>query len=827
MQHSFASQYIQELRTRYEEAVNKARSESEEWKSEIRRFVDAKCKEVGFHHVLTELAFLQIRKDDHGKNHGIIPVVLGGDNVEYLEFVEGCNVFLKNRDKEPYKLFFKVLERLYDNDKGHAIIRVIQNCYKELQKKDVISAKDISVQISNGLDLIAKDAARGVRYWDRRNQGDTPRHFIVPFGRNENFVGRENILEQLLVRIPPAANKDNCQRTALEGLGGVGKTHIAIEVAYRVRDQHPDCSIYWVPAIDIVNFENAYREIGRRLGIKGIDDDKADVKPLVKQNLSQSVGSWLLIIDNADDKDILLAGAKLVDHLPFSREGSILFTTRYDDVAVRLQVQRKNIITVHEMSNDEATTLLYNNLQESQKGDNESTTRLLRLLVNFPLAIKQASAYLASNMDVSVFEYLDQCESSDTEMFDMLTKDFEDISRYSDAKVRNSIATTWLISFKHITEHNPQAADYLKFISLLAEKDIPRSLLPKSNPIEMKEALSVLKAYAFIAERNDPDVFDMHRLVRLVMRNWLQNNREWEKWTVKVVRRLNEEYPVPDHENIQTWTKYLPHGQAVLSDAVDIDDDRLLLLTAESYTFLGKYSAAEELYRHALKLMKNRPGEDYLNIAMILYSLANTTHSQGRSKEAEELYQQTLSIQEEVLGRKHPDTFFTMNRLALNLGAQRRYEEAEELYQQTLNIQEEVLGRKHPDTLSTMNHLALNLKSQRRYEEAEELYQQTLNIQEEVLGRKHTDTLTTMESLSFNFYTQGKTKKAEELCRQVLDLREEVLGRKHPNTLASMHALAGILNSTPKKQEEAEEVCRQALKLREEVLESIPTQLFP
>ncbi|RYP17189.1 hypothetical protein DL767_010064 [Monosporascus sp. MG133] len=121
-------------------------------------------------------------------------------------------------------------------------------------------------------------------------------HFMLPFGRNEDFVGRESILQQLLQRIPPNENEDDCQRTAIEGLGGVGKTQIAIEAAYRVRDKHPKCSIFWVPAMDSISFEKAYREIGRQLGLKDIDEDETDIKPLVQIALSrETVNDWLLI----------------------------------------------------------------------------------------------------------------------------------------------------------------------------------------------------------------------------------------------------------------------------------------------------------------------------------------------------------------------------------------------------------------------------------------------------------------------------------------------------------------------------------------------------
>jgi len=201
---------------------------------------------------------------------------------------------------------------------------------------------------------------------------------MVPFGRNERFVGRESILQLLLEKIPPSANKDNCQRTVVEGLGGVGKTQIALEATFLVHDKHPDCHIFWVPAVDITSFENAYRDIGQKLKIRGIDDDKTDVKALVKSVLnSESTGSWLLIVDNADDVQLLFGDSGLSDYLPFSSKGSILFTTRNHVVTVGLDVPWQNTVIVAEMSRAEAMDMLQGNLKESQMRDTASTASLL------------------------------------------------------------------------------------------------------------------------------------------------------------------------------------------------------------------------------------------------------------------------------------------------------------------------------------------------------------------------------------------------------------------------------------------------------------------
>ncbi|RYP17801.1 hypothetical protein DL767_009943 [Monosporascus sp. MG133] len=566
--------------------------------------------------------------------------------------------------------------------------------------------------------------------------------------RNENFVGRDSILQQLLDRIPPSANRDDCQRTAIEGLGGVGKTQVALEAAYRVRDEHPACSIFWVPAVDSINFEKAYREIGKALCVQGLDNDQADVKSLVKAALSRdSVGSWLLIVDNADDLKLLFTDPVLADYLPFNRKGSILFTTRNHEAAVRLDI-REHIITINEMSNAEATKLLQAGLKESQKGDTEDAARLLEFLANLPLAIKQASAYMAKT-GISITTYLNHCQSSDTTMAKLLSKDFEDRGRYRD--INNPIATTWLISFNHISRDMPLAARYLEYICFLAEKDIPISLLPsrkdeleegeeeedeeeedeENDELEKDEAIGILKGYAFILERKDPDAFDIHRL----------------------------------------------------------------------------YEEAEQMYRQVLELREAVLGREHPDTLISMNNLALVLQNQGKYDEAEQIHRQELKLSEAVLGREHPDTLTSMNNLALVLRNQGKYDEAEQMHRQVLELSEAVLGREHPSTLTSMNNLARVLDSQGKYDDAEQMHRQELKLSEAVLGREHPSTLISMNNLAGVLDSQGKYDEAEQMHRQVLELREAVLGREHPLTLTSMNNLVRVLRNQG-KYEEAEQVFR-------------------
>ena len=132
-------------------------------------------------------------------------------------------------------------------------------------------------------------------------------------------MGRREMMDRLLKLILPDREKDYCQRTAVEGLGGVGKTQMALEAAFRVLDQDSQCSVFWVSAVDVASFDNDYREIGQKLQVAGIDDDCADVKLLVKNSMSrESCGRWLLIIDNADDVELFFGTPRLCDYLPSS-----------------------------------------------------------------------------------------------------------------------------------------------------------------------------------------------------------------------------------------------------------------------------------------------------------------------------------------------------------------------------------------------------------------------------------------------------------------------------------------------------------------------------
>lgn len=228
-------------------------------------------------------------------------------------------------------------------------------------------------------------------------------HWRVPFGRNKQFIGRHSQLEELFAKLDLEDSEDDCQRVAIAGLGGVGKTQIALEAAFRIQKASPNCSVFWISATSTASFEKGLLDIGQALQIPSINEDKADVKLLLKTFLSQeSAGRWLLIIDNADDMEMLYRRANesdessgspaLVDSLPFSRMGSILFTTRNLKAAVKQA--GVNVIIVKEMSEGDSQKLLQTSLIDKSliggKRRNRQTTQQSHL----PSARDQSSGCL-------------------------------------------------------------------------------------------------------------------------------------------------------------------------------------------------------------------------------------------------------------------------------------------------------------------------------------------------------------------------------------------------------------------------------------------------
>jgi nucleoside phosphorylase/tetratricopeptide (TPR) repeat protein len=628
--------------------------------------------------------------------------------------------------------------------------------------------------------------------------------WMVPFERNRRFIGRHNEVVRLQERIV-SEDQQHVRKMAITGLGGVGKTQIALEIAYRIRDKKPEFSIFWIPATSVEKIEQAYMGIGERLGLQ--DVTPADMKKAVKAHLSsEKTGPWLLIIDNADDMNIWTTSdapsPTLKTYIPQSKYGFVLFTTRNQQVATSLV--GPEVISIHEMDDKMATDLLRASLiHKDLVNDSQPTTQLLRQLSCLPLAIIQAASYI-NQTGISVATYLSLLERQENEMVELLSQDFEDEWRYAESK--NPVAVTWLISFHQIQRLNCLAADYLSFMSCIDPRDIPLSLLPPdSSQIKQQNALGLLKAYSFITGQADDQTLSLHRLVHLATRNWLQSGGMLEQWTVNTGKRVKDIFPSNAHENRILWRKYLPHALFILQSKEFQNDTRdreyLVEKVARCLSSDGRYHEAEVLFEEVVEKKRKRLKDDDEEMLASMAWMASTYRKQGRWTEAEKLFVQVMETSKTVLGPEHPDTLTSMHNLASTYQHQGRWTEAEKLGVQVMETSKTVLGPEHPDTLASMHNLASTYWQQGRWTEAEKLEVQVMETFKTVLGPEHPNTLTSMHNLISTHWKQRRWTEAEKLGVQVMETRKTVLGPEHPDTLISMWNLSHTLNKLGRRAE--------------------------
>ncbi|KAK4244514.1 hypothetical protein C7999DRAFT_43830 [Corynascus novoguineensis] len=602
--------------------------------------------------------------------------------------------------------------------------------------------------------------------------------FLVPYPRNDSFVGRAAVLDNLKQLLVKSASQ---ARVALYGLGGIGKTQIALEYTYRLKRECSEMSVFWVHASNAERFRQAYTSIAQECQIPGYDDPKTDILTLVKKWLERkNCCRWLMVIDNADDTQLFFGqqggfetdnhNGNLARYLPECLHGAILATTRNKQAGSKL-TKGKTLIEVGIMDEGETDQLLHAQLD----GISVAPERL-------PLALVQAAAFIQENT-IDVGKYLELLDGSDQNLIDLLSEDFETEGR--DSETPRAVAETWILSFEQIQRQNAFAGELLSLMSLLDRQAIPLDFLSRYSKqqqdqetrgeIQLTKALGVLKAFSFVVEEKDHG-FDMHRLVQLVTRRWLVKKGKIRHFAGQALLTVSHCYPFGRYEN---WVVLLG------SEGTGSRDEK-----AGKATLLHSWNDAERLQLEAAKLREEVLGSDHILTLTSMSNLALTYHSQGRWEEAEKLFLQVIGTRKTKLGADHPDTLASMGNLALTYHSRGRWEEAEKLFVQVIGTRKTKLGADHPDTLASMGNLALTYHSRGRWEEAEKLFVQVIGTRKTKLGADHPDTLTSMHNLASTYLDQGRLEEAKKLFLQVIETFKMKLGADHPNTLTSMANLA-------------------------------------
>ncbi|KAH7124607.1 hypothetical protein EDB81DRAFT_730860, partial [Dactylonectria macrodidyma] len=604
-------------------------------------------------------------------------------------------------------------------------------------------------------------------------------------------------------------------RIALVGLGGIGKSQLAIQYAHQVRERAPDTWVFWVHASTRGRFEEAYQSIADRLELPRRHDPDVNIFRLVSEWLRiEENGPWEMILDNADDVGVFFSNAqeRLVSFFPQSCNGSIVVTSRNMDVAERL-VGWSNIVTIPTMKTEEACQLLREKLEIDY--DDREAADLARVLDYMPLAITQATAFINRRAPrMSIPTYLNEFRRSDKKKASLLNKDAGDLRR--DESASNSIVTTWEITFEQIRRERPSAADLLSFMSFFNPQGIPESVLQayacdygEDGEDCLDDDLETLCGYSLVVVTADKEILKMHALVQFCTQVWLLSSSNMQQWEQEFLRVISDWYPSGMYENWRECQRLDPHIEAIVKSKPRNREDILrwarLLTNAGWYRWMkGIYKEAEQMNRRALDAREKVLSREHPSTLTSVNNLAIVLQCQGKYEEAEQMNRRALDAREKVLGREHPSTLASVSNLAGVLQYQGKYEEGEQMNRRALDASEKVLGREHPSTLASVSNLALVLRDQGKYEEAEQMNRRALDAREKVLGREHPSTLTSVSNLALVLQYQGKYEEAEQMNRRALDTREKVLGREHPSTLASVYNLAYLFHKQTRFSEAAE-----------------------
>ncbi|EWZ78201.1 hypothetical protein FOCG_17346 [Fusarium oxysporum f. sp. radicis-lycopersici 26381] len=520
---------------------------------------------------------------------------------------------------------------------------------------------------------------------------------------------------------------------ALWGLGGSGKTQIALDYAYRRCDADNKCCVFWVHADNEATFTSDYKTIGKKLGV----DERLDGSDLLDAVCSaiEARSKWVMVVDNADDLRLFGVGQQANDeemndtlykYVPHGSQGTVLWTSRHAHIVGTL-VGSPRGIAVRSMTMDEATTLLARTRGDSSTVEREAgVDALLEELQCLPLAISQAGAYMR-RMSMTAEQYLGFLRQGKIR-WDMLK--VSDADRHRRLEVSNSVLETSWISTKRIRAESEMSYRMLHVVAYVDSQDIPYELIAavadrcdndkedsmkQATEIEVLEAITRLKEFSFLSLRQTEQGerrYEMHKLVQEALRYGLRNESEnseayYAGTTLQIVDGL---FPPSEPSSWARCEQYMKHAIRVgeWAEVSRMEVKAATLLQRVSYFLYdrGRWREREPVDSRAWVLRRKVLGEKHPDTIRSMADLAATYHQQGRHDEDEEISVKVLDLRRQVLGEKHPDTIRSLADLGTTYHAQGRYDEAEELHQTALDLRRHVLGENHPDTMQSVAYLA-------------------------------------------------------------------------------------------------------------------------
>jgi len=620
------------------------------------------------------------------------------------------------------------------------------------------------------------------------------------------FLGRDADLDELSAAL--AAGKEAAVvGRALHGLGGVGKTRLAIEYAWRHEADYS--ALLFVRADDPATLDSNFATLAAPdvldLAEKEAPQDATKTEAALRW--LDAHPTWLMILDNVDDERAVAAVGKLMARL---KGGHAIVTARAANFPLSLRKLELGVL-----DEDAATAFLLERTRQDRTpadDDADKARELARELDGLALGLEQAGAYVAAER-IGLARYLALWRESRQKVLEWADATLMSYDR--------SLATTWATSVARLSFEGRRLLDRL---AMLAPDPIPDSLIEAAVPGEAPDydalkARAGLYAYSMITrasgEGGAAKGFVVHRLVQDFARRAMTQERYGEAlrealaWLDAAFFRKDD-----DARYAPELDPLAPHALAVVrwADQAGLlaQTGRLLNNVGLLFRRKGRFGDAEPLFRRAVEIEESVHGPDHPVVAVVLGNLAELLVETGRLSEAEPLMLRALAIHHTTTGLGHPDTAPGLINFATLLRTTNRHGDAEPLIRSALAIDEATFGRDHPRVARDLNHLAGLLGATDRIREAEPLSRRALAIYEARYGSDDPDVAVNLNNLAGILRATNRLAEAEPLYRRALAIDEAMLGPSHPHVAIRLSNLALLLAATDRLSE-AEPLARRAV----------------
>ncbi|MBK7956349.1 MAG: tetratricopeptide repeat protein [Candidatus Accumulibacter sp.] len=630
----------------------------------------------------------------------------------------------------------------------------------------------------------------------RAPAGVEPPYRVIEHALSPHFQDPNGLLARLHGQLVASGSASVLARAALHGMGGVGKTQLALKYSREYRDLH--AGVWWFRAESETSLQLDAQDACQAAGAMIQPGELPAIA--LKRWLERQETRWLLVYDNAEEV------AALRPYLPGGGKHHLLITSRnpaWGGLATPVEMA---VWTA-----EQGAEFLAARLQGAAQGD---LRKLAGDLGGLPLALEQAASYLEET-GLSVADYRALLAGIETEGLIL------DEGRAATGYER-SLAATLSLAFEKLT---PAAQQLLRLCAFAAPELLPERFFQEAadqlppelaaaaaNPLAWNRVAGELRRYGLAQRLSIPALdrapggaserselaLSLHRLTQQTTRAWLaQPEHDCKAFDAVLVASCPMEASLPAN-----WPRHATLTQHVTQldryyDAGWLETRQFSWLLDRTASYLrdgpALYGESAHWFRRALAINIHELGDEHPDTLTSMNNLALTLRSQGDLPGARALQEQVLAIRRRVLGDEHPDTLSSMANLASTLRSQGDLPGARALEEQVLAISHRVLGDEHPDTLTSMNNLASTLQSQGDLPGARALQEQVLALRRRVLGDEHPDTLTSMGNLASTLRSQGDLPGARALQEQVLAISRRILGDEHPNTLTSMGNLASTL----------------------------------